>query len=203
MSGLNVREVTGCVISSEELYKHSSKFSSCDCVSATEVSCRDYEEIELDSSIDGKRHENATYTTMNLMINKELLRQPSRLSDRGHGGFIKDDQTVDYEKAKQLADSFYDQKFALNPNTVTELNYEKYYIDVVGQYADIGNTYKSVSEAQEASVLSIENSRQQVVGVSDNEELTKMIRFQNAYNASSRYINTVNTMLDTLLNSLT
>jgi len=52
-------------------------------------------------------------------------------------------------------------------------------------------------------VLSIENSRQQVVGVSDNEELTKMIRFQNAYNASSRYINTVNSMLDTLLTSLT
>ncbi|MBR2187261.1 MAG: flagellar hook-associated protein FlgK [Lachnospiraceae bacterium] len=188
---------------SPELFQRITEHNSPTAVSSTEVSCKDYEEIELDSSIDGKRHENATYTTMNLMINKELLRQPSRLSDKGYGGFIKEDQTVDYEKAKQLADSFYDQKFALNPNTVTELNYEKYYIDVVGQYADIGNTYKSVSEAQEASVLSIENSRQQVVGVSDNEELTKMIRFQNAYNASSRYINTVNTMLDTLLNSLT
>ncbi len=144
----------------------------------------------------------SSYTTSNLMINKDLLRQPTLLSDSGHGGFVKDDQSVDYEKAKKLADLFYDDKDNLNPNTVTKLSYENYYIDIVNQYANIGNTYKSVSEAQEASVLSIENSRQQVVGVSDNEELTKMIRFQNAYNASSRYINTVNSMLDTLLTSL-
>ncbi len=188
---------------SPELFQRITEHNSPTTVSATEVSCKDYEEIELDGTIDGKRHPNETYTTMNLMINKDLLRQPNLLSDKGYGGFVNADQTVDYEKAKQLADSFSDQKYVLNPNMVTELSYEKYYIDVVNQYADIGNTFKSISEAQEASVLAIENSRQQVVGVSDNEELTKMIRFQNAYNASSRYINTVNSMLDTLLNSLT
>ena len=165
--------------------------------------------VHDNSSTDGKtceeieqfplENERSTYTTANLMINKDLLRQPTLLCN----GFVKSDQTVDYERAKNLADLFINDKDALNPNTVTELSYENYYVDIVGRYANTGNTYKSVSEAQEAAVISIENSRQQVVGVSDNEELTKMIRFQNAYNASSRYINTVNTMLDTLLNSLT
>jgi len=157
------------------------------------------EAIELDKSIDGKSHINATYTTANLMINKDLLRQPTLISN----GFLKSDQTVDYDKAKELADLFTTEKSTLNPNTVTQFAFEDYYIEIVNQYANVGNTYRSLTQGQEAAVLSIENSRQQVVGVSDNEELTKMIRFQNAYNASSRYINTVNSMLDTLLTSLT
>ncbi len=150
-----------------------------------------YEDIEEDAM--------STYTTANLMINKDLLRQPSLLSK----GFVRDDQTTDYETAKKLADLFLNDKTNLNPDTITELTYENFYIDLVNQYADRGNTNKSLAESQEASVLAIENGRQQVVGVSDNEEMTKLIRFQNAYNASSRYINTVNSMLDTLLNSLT
>ena len=50
---------------------------------------------------------------------------------------------------------------------------------------------------------SLDNQRQEVVGVSDSDELTHMIRYQNAYNASSRYINTINSMLDTLINAMT
>ena len=169
----------------------------------TDTPSKDVEDKELDITIDGKRHINATYTIANLMINKDLLRQPTLLSDIGNGGFIKDDQTVDYDKAKKLADLFTTEKSTLNPNTVTKFAYEDYYIEIVNQYANVGNTYRSLTQGQEAAVLSIENSRQQIVGVSDNEELTKMIRFQNAYNASSRYINTVNSMLDTLLTSLT
>ncbi len=167
----------------------------------TKTTSADIEEKELDPTIDpeGKTFVNATYTTRNLMISKELLRQPTLMNN----GFLKDDQTVDYETAKELADLFSTDKHTLNPNTVTSFSYENYYINIVDQYANVGNTYKSVSEGQDASLLSIENSRQQVVGVSDNEELTKMIRFQNAYNASSRYINTINSMLDTLLTALT
>ena len=36
--------------------------------------------------------------------------------------------------------------------------------------------------------------------VSTDEELTNMIKYQNAYNAASRYINVITTMIDTLLN---
>ncbi len=167
----------------------------------TATTSSDIEAKELDKSIDGNEYVNATFTIANLMINKDLLRQPSLMNN----GFIKNDQTVDYETAKKLADIFYDDahKETLNPNTITKFGYENYYINIVNQYANYGNTYRSVSMGQEASVLNIENSRQQVVGVSDNEELTKMIRFQNAYNANSRYINTINSMLDTLLTSLT
>ena len=49
---------------------------------------------------------------------------------------------------------------------------------------------------------SIDDSRQQVSGVSSDEELTKMIQYQYAFNANSRYITTVNAMLEHLLTSL-
>ena len=48
----------------------------------------------------------------------------------------------------------------------------------------------------------MDNKRQQVFGVSSDEELTYMIRFQNAYNASSRFINVVDEMIEHLITQL-
>ena len=45
-------------------------------------------------------------------------------------------------------------------------------------------------------VASIESKRQSVSGVSSDEELTNLIRFQHAYNAAARYINVVDEMLE-------
>ena len=46
------------------------------------------------------------------------------------------------------------------------------------------------------------NAREQIVGVSSEEELSNMIRFQNAYNASSRYINVINELLEHIISTL-
>ena len=67
---------------------------------------------------------------------------------------------------------------------------------------DRGDTYKAMMETQQQSVLDIENTRQQVVGVSSDEELSNMIRFQHAYNAASRYISTVSEMIEHLVTTL-
>ncbi|MBQ9503578.1 MAG: flagellar hook-associated protein FlgK [Lachnospiraceae bacterium] len=161
------------------------------------------------------------YTCNNLLINSELLKQPTLLDN----GFLLPDQSADQKMADELVALFndpaklielfpnemesdninvkeYHAKVTLNATELTPLTFGDYYISIVDQYATIGNTYKALSESQEQSVLTLENERQQILGVSDNEELTKMVRFQNAYNASSRYMNTVNNMLDHLINNL-
>ena len=161
------------------------------------------------------------YTCNNLLINSELLKQPTLLDN----GFWLPDQSADQKMADELVALFndpaklvelfpnemesdninvkeYHVKVTLNATELTPLTFGDYYISIVDQYATIGNTYKALSESQEQSVLTLENERQQIVGVSDNEELTKMVRFQNAYNASSRYMNTINNMLDHLINNL-
>lgn len=48
----------------------------------------------------------------------------------------------------------------------------------------------------------LDNKRQESIGVSSDDELTNMIRFQNAYNAASRYINVVSEMLEHLVTAL-
>ncbi len=45
-------------------------------------------------------------------------------------------------------------------------------------------------------------SRMEVSSVSENEELTNMIKFQHAYNASARMITTVDEMIDVLINRM-
>jgi len=51
-------------------------------------------------------------------------------------------------------------------------------------------------------VESIESARGQVINVSSDEELANMIKFQNAFNASSRYINSISEMLEHIINTL-
>ena len=49
---------------------------------------------------------------------------------------------------------------------------------------------------------STQSAREQVIGVSTDEELSNMIKFQNAYNASSRYINVISEMLEHIISTL-
>ena len=73
---------------------------------------------------------------------------------------------------------------------------------MIEDLGDRGYTFKAMMETQQQSVLDIENTRQQVVGVSSDEELSNMIRFQHAYNAASRYISTVSEMIEHLVTTL-
>ncbi len=134
------------------------------------------------------------YCLNNLKINPDLIKQPTLNS------FILEDNSVDHAKAKALTDAFANAASELNPNTTTKLNFTDFYAGLCGQVANTGSVYKSFVEAQEATVSQIENARQEVVGVASDEELQNMIKFQNAYNASSRYINVINDMLETVIN---
>jgi flagellar hook-associated protein 1 len=68
--------------------------------------------------------------------------------------------------------------------------------------ADLGSQAQqasSLSESQDAAVTSLESQRQAVIGVNMDEELTRMITTQKAYEAAARVFTAVSDMLDTLL----
>lgn len=139
------------------------------------------------------------YTVMNLKINPDLLKTPTLNT------FVKEDGSVDVEKATALTDAFANDKFSgmnLNPNTTTTYNFVDFYSALVGQVGSNGSVFESICASQQATTSSLENKRQEVVGVASDDELTNMIKFQNAFNASSRYINVINDMLDTIINRL-
>ena len=152
------------------------------------------------------------YTISNIKVNPDLLKQPTLNS------FIKPDKSVDFDKATKLAEVFagtakvrdlnkpgdvwIDSSWTINPNMNTKLGYISFYDGVVGQVANVGSVYKSILSSQEATVDSLSDSRQQVLGVSSEEELQNIIKFQNAYNANSRYINVISEMLDHIIQQL-
>lgn len=136
------------------------------------------------------------YSVKNLRVNKELLQSPSKL------GFMKPDKKVDYETAEKLKAAFTEEEYTLNPNVKKKTCFVDYYTDLVSQVANSGAVYRSISLNQEATLGSIYSAREQVVGVSSDEELSNMIKFQNAFNASSRYINVIDEMLEHLLTTL-
>ena len=136
------------------------------------------------------------YTIANMKVNPELQKNPSLLPL----------SVVSGEEAQGVADqllSLWDVKFStVSPNSLVACNFKDYYAGMIEDLGDRGYTFKAMMETQQQSVLDIENTRQQVVGVSSDEELSNMIRFQHAYNAASRYISTVSEMIEHLVTTL-
>jgi len=140
--------------------------------------------------------EDYDYVTLNILINNELKQSPSLL------GFIRPDGIVDQSCADSLKELFTAEEYTLNPEVKTKTSLKNYYNNLISQVANTGSVMRGISTNQEVTVTNIAASREQILGVSSDEELSNMIMFQNAFNASSRYINVVSEMMEHLITSL-
>ena len=136
------------------------------------------------------------YTIGNLQVNPALTKEPSKL------GFRLADGSEDKETADALKAAFTEEAYTLNPNVQKKTTFVDYYTDLVSQVANSGYVFRSIYENQVNTVEATQSAREQVVGVSTDEELSNMIKFQNAYNASSRYINVISEMLEHIISTL-
>lgn len=136
------------------------------------------------------------YTVKNLQIDEGLMQEPSRL------GFVLKDGSVDNATMEALKAAFTEEVYTLNPNVKKQTTFVDYYTDLVSQVANSGYVYRSIYENQISTVEFAQSAREQVIGVSSDEELSNMIRFQNAFNASSRYINVISEMLEHIISTL-
>ena len=136
------------------------------------------------------------FTIKNSQVNPILLTDPTTFTYRTVEG------NEDIATINALKEAFTGEKYTLNPNVSTRNSFITYYNSLVSQIAGSGDVYNSIAAAQEQTVTAISSAREQIVGVSSDEELEYMIQFQNAYNASSRYINVVSEMLEHLVSTL-
>lgn len=159
-----------------------------------------YKYVTEDSS-NSPADTNSMYTIANLKINPELLKEPTLLGYPDKN-FTTEDKKVDQTKADKLAAAFSAASMVLNPNITQQTNFASTYSNMISQLASAGYIYKSIADSQNDTATQLDYSRQQITGVSSNEELANMIKFQNAFNASSRYINAVNEMIEHVINRL-
>ncbi|MCL6593452.1 MAG: flagellar hook-associated protein FlgK, partial [Alicyclobacillus sp.] len=73
---------------------------------------------------------------------------------------------------------------------------------VIGQLGVQGQQANQQVTNLQALVQQVDTQRQSVSGVSIDEEMSDIIRFQQAYNASAKVISTLNEMLDELMQNV-
>ena len=132
----------------------------------------------------------------NIAVNSIYLEEPTAMK------FLLADGSEDQDAVEKLKDAFTTAKYIINPNVATKTDFTGYYNMLVSQVANSGDVYKGIRDNQELTVDAVSNAREQIVGVSSDEELEFMIEFQNAFNASSRYINVVSEMLEHIVTAL-
>ena len=77
-----------------------------------------------------------------------------------------------------------------------------FFTELVTDIGANGKVYDDKASEKNKSVVNIENERQSMGGVSMDEEFTYMLKYQYAYNASSRMITMLDSMLDTIINRM-
>ena len=157
------------------------------------ISGKSYYVLNPDYSLDTSTQ----YTLASLGVNDELENQADlfpHLTQATH--------EIDYGMGKELTELWTTKTLKIYPGSEATFSFSDYYTEMIGGIASAGSTYESTSNTLYSSVSAIDNKRQQVTGVSTDEELASMIKYQNAYNAASRYIQTVSDMIEVLVTSL-
>lgn len=141
------------------------------------------------------------FTPQQVEMNPKILNNPSilALSSSGQGGGT---DAYDIKTCEKLLETWKSEFSTLDPNTETKHNFMEYYDAMIGALANRGKVVNDITESQAGLVNEIDTARQSVAGVSSDEELTNLVKFQHAYNANARYINVIDQMLDHIINRL-
>jgi flagellar hook-associated protein 1 FlgK len=100
------------------------------------------------------------------------------------------------ENAQELANVIKRDLLMNNQNvTLTE-----YYNGLIAKLGIDSEKAKATAQNQDTLINYLHDRQESVAGVSMDEELTNMIKFQNAYNASTRYITAMDELLEKLIN---
>ncbi|MGN0480946.1 MAG: flagellar hook-associated protein FlgK [Lachnospiraceae bacterium] len=136
------------------------------------------------------------YTLGNIQVNKVASADVTKLP------LTKENGDAGYDRAEELT-NIWEREFAsLNPSRFSKETFMNFYTNFVDEVADTGKILRTMVNNQETMTSGYDNQRLQTEGVSSDEELQNMIKFQQAYNAASRYINVVSEMLEHIIMQL-
>jgi len=126
----------------------------------------------------------------NIAVNSTLVDDPALLQASGTLGAKGDNQTV--LALAQLADT---PRAALGQQT-----FSQHFNRIVASLGQAVSSATSQQSDQEVVLSMVNQQRSSVSGVSLDEEMTDMMKFQKAYTASAKLVSTIDEMLDTVMN---
>lgn len=136
------------------------------------------------------------YSAGNIRIN------PALLNDGGYNflplsrsGYVGDDSII-----QDILLAWNDENVQIANNQ--KLNFQNYYAEFVTRIGTEGNEFIRRFEDKQIVVNHVDNLRNAMSSVSVDEEMTNMMKYQHAYNASARVVNIVDSMIDTIVNRM-
>jgi flagellar hook-associated protein 1 FlgK len=103
---------------------------------------------------------------------------------------------------KQIQAHIFDPLGANDLNPVPAASYGDYYGAKVAQLGVDVQQANRMKEGQDALVNQISNQRESYSGVSLDEEMTNLVKFQKSYSAAARMVTMMDDMLDTIVNGM-
>ena len=135
---------------------------------------------------------NSVFTdAANISVNNELIIDPAKVVASASGEQGDNIVALDIQDLRNVK--------VLDNNT-RSLN--DFYNGIVGELGIETNTAISFTNNFELLVHQIENAKELVQGVSLDEEMTNLIRYQHAYDAAARVITAMDQALDTVINKM-
>ncbi len=130
------------------------------------------------------------YSAGNIEINPDILVDYNKLTISAELGVNGDSSVVEEILTKwQVPFSL------LEPGTSGTYNFSDYYNAFIANLGNRGSSINNQVANQEVLTNQIDNQRKQLMGVSTDEELGNMIKYQHAYNASARVVTVVDQMI--------
>lgn len=133
------------------------------------------------------------YAIGSVSVNKALQKQITLMPA------YTDNGAVDYSMGERLTDAWDEQIMGIGPNDTVLCTFAEYYDKVISRLGTTGSVYRSAADTLSNATYSIDTMRQQLSGVSSDEELSNMVKYQSAYNAASRYITVISQMTELIV----
>jgi len=151
-------------------------------------------------------NDGGAFTIDNIKVNQVIAKDTNKIAASavyenisGVNTPIKGNSAIAFALTK-LRDGKFDYPNGLtNMTNGTTDDFYRALIAGLGSMADNANRNKQVEEAM---VDSIQSRRLEVTGVSLDEEMSDMIKFQHAYNAAARNMTVIDEMLDKVINGM-
>ncbi len=140
---------------------------------------------------------NTLYSAGNIEVNSDLLADYDLLCLSVTSGYDGDTTII-----QSILDGWDAEFSTLEPGSTGEMDFTEYYNAFIGSIGNIGSVATAQVENQSLMSTQIDNQRLALIGVSSDEELGNMMKYQHAYNAASRVLTVMDSMLEQVVTSL-
>lgn len=136
------------------------------------------------------------FNASNIKVNSEIEKDPSKVAASSSDS-TDPSEVGNGANAKKLGDVLFAPLDGLEKSSV-----QSYYSGVIGELGVQGEQAVKMTKNAMTLLGAVSNRRDSISSVSLDEEMTDMIRFQQAYNASARMITVMDETLDKIINGM-